>query len=73
METAISSLLQAKRMIAVINLIAANGRMLCVCVVFRIISAVCVYKVCHVSQVHIALTCVLVSAASAYGGRCMLH
>lgn len=40
------TVLQAKRIMAVINLITANGKMTCVCVVIENMSPVCVYLSC---------------------------
>jgi len=45
--------LEAKRMISVINLIAANGEMVCVCVIFKIKN-----RVYHVYHVSFAFVCV---------------
>ncbi len=57
------TVLRAKRMIAVINLITANGKMACVCVVFETMRAVCVYVSCvHMSFVCPCALCVCVCA-----------
>lgn len=47
------TVLQAKRMIAVINLITANGKRVHVCAVFENMSTVCVYLSC----VHVSFAC----------------
>ena len=53
METADYTVLQAKRMMGVINLIRANGKMAHACVVFKNMRAVCVCLSC----VHVYLIC----------------
>lgn len=53
METGDYTVLQAKRMIAVINLITANGKIACACDVFEKTSSVCVYLSC----VHVSFVC----------------
>lgn len=78
METADYTVLQAKRITAVINFIPANGKMTCVCVASENTSAVlCAFLVCarHVSfsgrrafgACVRLLVFLLVNASSAYG------
>lgn len=78
METADYTVLQAKRITAVINLISANGKTTCVCVVTESTSAVlCAPLMCapHVSssgrrafgRVRVLARFPLVNASPAYG------
>lgn len=62
METADYTVLQAKRMIAVINLITANGKMVCVamCCIRDNVRCLCVFTASCVLCMSVCIVCVCV-------------